>query len=217
MNHNYSAKPVGYFNTARKSFVDMLPHNEKARLLEIGTGSGDTAALALAEGKCGWCCGVELCEGPAVEARKKIQQVIVGDIERIKLDLPEKFFDILLLSEVLEHLVDPWSVLKKLKRFMKPGAIVIAGSPNVCDWHVIWTQLCGKWYYQDKGIWDATHVRWFSPESYREMFVDSGFVVDEVGPSYPLRIKARIFNVMTLRRFEYLLHSQVVLKGHCPA
>ena len=216
MDNNYLAKPVGYFDTARKSFVDMLPQNKTARLLEIGTGSGDTAAYALAQSKCGWCCGVELCEKPAAEARKKLQQVIVGDVERITLDLPEKSFDILFLSEVLEHLVDPWSVLRKLRPLMKPGSMVIAGSPNICHRSVIWAQLCGKWYYQDKGIWDATHLRWFSPESYRGMFVESGFVVDEVGPSYPLRIKARIFNQITFRRFEYLLHSQIVLKGHCP-
>ncbi len=215
MTQDYTQKPAGYFDTARKSFIDLLPRNPEARLLEIGTGSGDTAAYALAEWKCGWCCGLELCEGPAAEARKKIQQVIVGDVERINLDLPEKSFDILILSEVLEHLVDPWSVLRRLRPLMKPGALVVAGSPNVCHRSVIYNLFRGEWRYESRGIYDATHLRWFSPSSYRAMFEDCGFAVDAVGPSYPLRWKARLFNKVTGKRFEYLLHSQILLQAHC--
>lgn len=215
MIQNYSQKPPGYFDIARKSFIDLLPQNPEARLLEIGAGAGDTGAYALAEGKCGWCCGLELCDGPAEEARQKIQQVIVGDVERIELNLPNKSFDILILSEVLEHLVDPWSVLRRLRPLMKPGSIVLAGSPNVCHRSVIHTLLRGEWHYEPKGIFDATHLRWFSPASYKAMFEDCGFIVDKVGPSYPLRLKARLFNALTARRFEYLLHSQILLQAHC--
>lgn len=213
---DYSQKPDGYFNGARKPFVDFLPRNAEGRLLEIGAGSGETAAYALAEGKCGWCCGVELCEEPAQAARKKLQHVIVGNVEQIELDLPEKHFDVLLLSEVLEHLADPWSVLRRLHKLMKPGAIVLAGSPNVCHHHVIRSLLRGQWRYEPRGVFDATHLRWFSPSGYREMFEACGFIVDEVGPARRLNFKARFFNALTGRRFEYLLHSQIVLKAHRP-
>jgi SAM-dependent methyltransferase len=215
MSLDYSLKPAGYFGGARKPFVDFLPRNPQARLLEIGAGSGETAAYALAEGKCGWCCGVELCEGPAREARAKLQQVIVGDVERVELDFPESYFDILIMSEVLEHLVDPWSVLRRLRKLMKPGSIVVAGSPNVCHHGVIRSLLAGNWRYEPRGVFDATHLRWFSPKGYREMFESCGFIVDEVGPAMRLRPKARFFNLLTQGRFEYLLHSQTVLKGHC--
>lgn len=211
---DYSQKPVGYFNGARKPFVDVLPRNPEASLLEIGAGSGETSAYAMAEGKCGWCCGVELCEGPAREARGKLQQVIIGDVEHIELDFPEEYFDILLMSEVLEHLVDPWAVLRRLFRLMKPGAIVIAGSPNVCHHGVIWSLLRGQWRYQPSGVFDATHLRWFTPSGYREMFESCGFVVDEVGPARRLNLKARLVNSFTAGRFEYLLHTQIVLRAH---
>jgi len=216
MGMDYSQKPVGYFNGARMPFVDALSRNPEARLLEIGAGAGETAAYALAQGKCGWCCGVELCEGPAQEARKKLQRVIVGDVERIELDFPENYFDVLLMSEVLEHLADPWSVLRRLYRLMKPGSIVMAGSPNVCHHSVIRSLLRGRWRYEARGVFDATHLRWFSPTSYGEMFETCGFIVDEVGPARPLNAKARLFNFLTGRRLEYLLHSQIVLKAHRP-
>src|SRR5437868_14397805 len=84
----YGTKRGAYFTGARRTFLDLLPANPQARLLELGCGSGNTAAAALAEGKCGWACGIELCEAPAAQARAKLNQVIVGDIERLSLDLP---------------------------------------------------------------------------------------------------------------------------------
>jgi ubiquinone/menaquinone biosynthesis C-methylase UbiE len=203
---DYSQKPAGYFNG--------LPHNPEARLLEIGAGSGETSAYALAEGKCGWSCGVELCEGPAMEARTKLQHVIIGDVERIELDFPEQYFDILLMSEVLEHLVDPWNVLRRLFRLMKPGSIAIAGSPNVCHYSVIWSLLRGRWRYESRGVFDATHLRWFSPSAYREMFESCGFVVDQVGPARQLNPKGRILNFLTAGRLRHLFHTQTVLRAH---
>jgi 2-polyprenyl-3-methyl-5-hydroxy-6-metoxy-1,4-benzoquinol methylase len=212
---DYSGKPVHYFAGARRTFVDDLPHNPGARLLEIGCGNGDTAAYALATGKCGWNCGVELCEIPAQEARKKMNQVIVGNVETVELDFPEGHFDILIMSEVLEHLVDPWAALRRLRPLMKRGALACSGSPNVCHHSVLRTLLRGQWQYENRGIFDATHLRWFSPTTYRDLFEGCGFRVDFVGPAAPLRFKARMFNALTMGRFQYLLHSQIYLKAHC--
>jgi 2-polyprenyl-3-methyl-5-hydroxy-6-metoxy-1,4-benzoquinol methylase len=213
---NYSSKSGGYFSGARHQFVDDLPGNPSARLLEIGCSAGNTAAYAMAQGKCGWCCGVELCPGPAAEAAKKMDRVIVGDVEKLELHFPPKSFDVLFLSEVLEHLVDPSAVLSKLRGLLKPGALVMAGSPNVCHQSVLRMLLKGRWDYQSQGIMDATHLRWFSPSTYREMFESCGFIVDEVASAWRLGRKAQVFNYLTGRRLEHLLHSQIYLKAHCP-
>jgi 2-polyprenyl-3-methyl-5-hydroxy-6-metoxy-1,4-benzoquinol methylase len=213
---NYSSKSDSYFSGARRQFVDDLPQNPSARLLEIGCSAGNTAAYTLAQGKCGWCCGVELCPGPAAEAAKKMNQVIVGDIEKLALDFLPQSFDVLFLSEVLEHLTDPSAVLRKLRGLMKPGAIVMSGSPNVCHRSVLRMLLKGRWDYQPEGVMDATHLRWFSPATYREMFENCGFIVDEVTPARRLGFKARIFNLLTGKRLEHLLHTQIYLKAHCP-
>ncbi|HTL18629.1 MAG TPA: class I SAM-dependent methyltransferase [Patescibacteria group bacterium] len=209
----YSAKSNRYFTGARRTFLDQLPNNPGARLLELGCGNGNTAAAALAEGRCGWACGIELCEGPAVQARTKLNQVIVGDIECLSLDLPLASFDILLMSEVLEHLRDPHSVLVKLRKLLKPGAIVLAGSPNVCHFSTILMLLRGRWNYEREGIMDETHVRWFSPSTYRELFEKAGYVVEHVRPASPLHTKARVANALLFRRFEYLFHSQIELRA----
>jgi ubiquinone/menaquinone biosynthesis C-methylase UbiE len=212
---DYSCKNEKYFSGARRLFIDDLPVNPDAKLLEIGCGNGDTAAYALTQRKCGWCCGVELCEQAAAAARPRLNRVIVGNVETLDFDFDEGFFDILVMSEVLEHLVDPWAVLRRLRRVMKRGALVYSGSPNVCDHSVLRTLLAGQWRYEDKGIFDATHLRWFSPATYRDMFESCGFRVDHVGPAAPLRFKARTLNALTLGRFQYLFHSQIYLKAHC--
>jgi SAM-dependent methyltransferase len=212
----YASKQREYFAGARRTFLDLLPASPHARLLELGCGNGNTAAAALAEGKCGWTCGIELCEAPAAQARGKLNQVIVGDIENLSLDLSPTSFDVLLMSEVLEHLRDPASVLRRLRTLLKPGAIVLAGSPNVCHYSIILMLLRGRWDYEREGTMDETHVRWFSPATYRQLFEKAGFVVDHVRPASPLRTKPRIANALLLRRFEYLFHSQIELRAHCP-
>lgn len=213
---DYTSKAGNYFSGARRVFIDDLPHNPSANLLEIGCGAGNTAAYALAKGKCGWCCGVELCPGPASEAAKKMHQVIVGNIEEAELNFSPATFDVLLMSEVLEHLSKPSAVLRKIRKFLKPGAVVMAGSPNVCHYSVLAMLLKGRWDYRSEGIMDATHLRWFSPSTYREMFESCGFVVDSVKPARKLGAKARLFNALTGHRLQHLLHSQIYLTAHCP-
>lgn len=211
-----AVKSDRYFSGVRRVFVDDLPVNPSARLLEIGCGAGNTAAYALAERKCGWCCGVELCAGPAAEAGTKLQQVVLGDIEKLDLNFAPATFDVLILSEVLEHLADPLAVLRKLRRLMKPRALVMAGSPNVCHYSVVLMLLKGRWDYQRDGIMDATHLRWFTPRTYQGLFEDAGYVVKHVGPAEPLRWKARLVSALLLRKLEPLFINQIYLQGLCP-
>lgn len=212
----YSGKSGSYFAGARRTFLAQLPPNKQARLLELGCGEAQTAATALAEGKCGWACGIELCPGPAAVARTRLDQVIEGDIENLSLDLEPASIDVLLMSEVLEHLRDPAAVLRKLLPFLKSGALVLAGSPNVCHYSVLLMLLRGRWDYEREGIMDATHVRWFTPKTYRELFEGAGYTVDHVRPASPLHTKGRIANALLLGRFEYLFHSQIELRAHRP-
>lgn len=215
LDQDYCGKNAEYFTAARCSFVDFLPSNSTGRLLEVGCGNGNTASYALAQGKCGWCCGIELCPEPAAEARTKLNRVIIGDIEELPLDLPPNSFDVLLLSEVLEHLRDPASVLKKLRVLMRPGAVVVAGSPNVCHYSVLLMLLRGEWTYQREGILDETHLRWFSPSSFSRLFETSGYVVDEVGPASRLRHNARLANALLQGRFKHFFYTQIKLVAHC--
>jgi len=209
----YNENPISYFSGVRKLFVDDLPANPQGRLLEIGCGTGETAAYAMATGKCGWCAGIELCHTHAVEASNYLNDVQIGDVGKIDLPYPKEHFDVMIMSEIIEHLIDPWATLTKLRLLLKVGALVVAGSPNVAHRSVLRMLLQGRWDYTSEGIMDQTHLRWFTPATYKELFEDSGFEVIWCGPAAPLAGKALWFNRLTGRRFEHLLLTQISLKA----
>ena len=109
----YAEKPDAYFSGARADFVRRLPRDPSAAILEIGCGTGATGALALKDGRCGRYVGVELFEGAAAEARKVLTEVVTGNVETAAFDWQPASFDALILSEVLEHLIEPGRVLKE--------------------------------------------------------------------------------------------------------
>jgi 2-polyprenyl-3-methyl-5-hydroxy-6-metoxy-1,4-benzoquinol methylase len=162
----YSMKVPSYFSGARADCVAALPYNREARILELGCGEGATGALALSEGKCGAYCGVELCQKAAEKANKKITEVVVGNVEEHMLPWAPKHFDALIMSEVLEHLEDPWATLRRLRPLLKPNALVFASSPNVSHHRVIRMVIKGEWNLADLGVMDRTHLRWFTPKTY---------------------------------------------------
>jgi 2-polyprenyl-3-methyl-5-hydroxy-6-metoxy-1,4-benzoquinol methylase len=211
----YSSKNGAYFAGARHDYVAELPRNISGKILEVGCANGMTGALALSEGKCGCYCGVEICEVPAENARNKINEVLLGNIETLELPWHAESFDALILSEVLEHLVDPWTTLLKLRPLLKSGGLVFASSPNISHYRIISMLLRGKWTLTDFGAMDRTHLRWFTPGTYRDLFESCGYQVDSVREHRSLGKKARIANWFTLGRFKYLFMVQIDLRAHC--
>jgi 2-polyprenyl-3-methyl-5-hydroxy-6-metoxy-1,4-benzoquinol methylase len=212
----YRAKDDQYFAGARKDYVAMLPRRSDARILEIGCGNGDTGALALREGRCGVYCGIELCERAAGEAATKLTEALTGDVERIAFPWPDEHFDAAIISEVLEHLVDPWAVLRKIRPKMKRGGLVLSSSPNVSHYSVIAMLLRGKWDLADQGIMDRTHLRWFTIQSYRRMFEDSGFEVIRAAPLTAFGPRASVLNAITLGKLSHLFARQVSVVARRP-
>jgi SAM-dependent methyltransferase len=211
----YSAKGGEYFSNARRDYVAELPLNTEAKILEVGCGDGATGALALQEKKCSVYCGVEFSPTAAERARGRITQVVVGDVEKIELPWPPATFDVLILSEVLEHFVDPWAVLEKLRPLMKSGGRVLASSPNVAHFKILLMLFRGNWVLTDSGLMDRTHLRWFTPISYRELFESTGFQVDLVRELTPLTRKSCVANLLSLGRLKHLFIVQIDLRAHC--
>lgn len=212
----YSAKASEYFTGVRYDYIAALPRNSNARILEIGCGEGETGALALSRGKCAVYCGVDICRSAAERAKEKISEVLVGDIEQLELPWGARTFDALILSEVLEHLVDPWATLRKIRLLVKPGGLLFASSPNVAHYRVVGMLLRGEWTLTDLGIMDRTHLRWFTPNTYRALFESCGYCVDSVRELAPLSKKARVATMLTFGRLKHLFISQIDLRAHCP-
>lgn len=207
-------KPDAYFSGAREDWLKDLPKAPEKVFLELGCGSGGTGAYALDRGVCGRFVGIEIAPAAAEIAAQKIDEVLVGNVETMELPFEAECFDALLMSEVLEHLADPWAVLERLLRHVKPGGLVFASSPNVAHLSVVRQLIRGRWDLTDSGTMDRTHLRWFTPETYRQMFEKAGVEVTRLGPLNPLRSpKHRLFSTLTAGRYDHLFTYQINLTG----
>lgn len=209
----YDEKPAAYFGNARHDIVAALTTGPRSAILELGCGSGGTGRAAIAAGKVGRYVGLELNEQAARIAAEALSEVIVGDAQVVDLSQHAGQFDALIISEVLEHLTDPWATLSRLTACLKPGGMVYASSPNVAYWGVIKNLILGRFRYQGSGLMDRTHLRWFTPESYCELFEGAGIEIQSIQPMRHPGWKGRIFNAMTGNRFEHLFMAQIMVVG----
>lgn len=177
-------KVPGYYDKIRHEVLRAVP-TDAQRILEIGCGAGVTLEFLKDQGYCDWAGGVEFEPEIAEQAQARLDHVWTGDIERMDLDIPEGSLDVILCLDVLEHLVDPWSVVRRLDGLLKPGGCIVASIPNVRNSNVVFPLLWrGEWRYQDYGVLDRTHLRFFVRRTAIELMECSGLQVDFVDNLY---------------------------------
>ena len=213
LSRHYAQKDAAYFNGARHDFVARLPQDAGAAILEVGCGTGATGVAAFAAGRAARYVGIEIDPASAESARAVLNEVLIGDVERLELPWQPATFDALILSEVLEHLVDPWAVLARLARVVRPGGMVLASSPNVAHWRLIRELVCGHFRLTDRGVLDRTHLRWFTPESFAAMFEGAGFTVERVGPVTPFAPRTARLCRMAGGHIDHLFMTQIALQA----
>lgn len=150
------------------------------RVLDVGCATG-YLAQALVERGC-TVSGVELDGESAEEARTHLERLVIGDLETM--DLAEAFgddrFDVIVFGDVLEHLRDPLPVLRNAKALLADRGSVVASIPNVAHGSVRLALLAGRFDYQDLGLLDSTHVRFFTRSSVEDLFREAGMVPIDV-------------------------------------
>ena len=180
---DYKEKPSEYYKHARREIVDEVPIGSDS-VLEVGCAEGRTGAVLKAEGRAKWVVGIELMDVAADQARMVLDQVLCGNVEQMDLPFIESQFDVIILADVLEHLVDPWSILRRLKSYLKPNGLVIVSLPNVRNWRVLMPLFfLGKWEYQDEGIMDRTHLRFFTRMGMMELLEECDFEIKKIEPT----------------------------------
>jgi 2-polyprenyl-3-methyl-5-hydroxy-6-metoxy-1,4-benzoquinol methylase len=183
-------KPITYYSPQRDDIAGFLPATV-SRCLEIGCGAGST--LSWVKEKFGAeTVGVELNEGAAQLARNVADQIIVGNIETMELDLAP--CDLILCLDLLEHLVDPWSAVERLSKVLLPGGYIIASIPNVQHFTVSLNLLRGRWRYTRQGLLDSTHLRFFTYATVRDLFERAGL---NVQIEHRISGKSRFANALT--------------------
>src|SRR5688572_16060917 len=141
---------------------------EGSRVLDVGCATG-YLATALAERGCS-VVGVEADPAAAAQARGRGVEVVEGDVEdpAVLARLPADAGAIV-LADVLEHLRDPWSVLSELRGHLAPDGVVVASVPNIAHWTARRALARGRFPYAEHGLFDRTHLRFFTRASAHEL------------------------------------------------
>jgi SAM-dependent methyltransferase len=212
MRELYEEKSERYYDRASWGVIGAVTPG-KHRILEIGCSAGKTGATLKQAGKAEEVVGVDLSPAAIAVAAERLDRAICCNIEETGLPYPAEYFDYILCGDVLEHLQDPWTALKKLNRYLKPDHFLIASIPNVRNWRVLRDLvLHGRWDYVQAGILDFTHLRFFTKRTIIELFDSAGFNVEEMGQLQFPR-KEKLANILTLGFAKDFLVKQYLVKA----
>jgi len=210
MNNNYSRpKPEEYYEIERHEIIDEITignHN----VLDIGCAKGKTAEIIRSKGKAKHVVGVELNAAIGEKAERLFDVLIIGDIEKVEVPTPFGHYDYILAGDVLEHLVDPWNVLLKMRDALKSDGKIIFSVPNIRNW-TVWLPLVllGRWEYTEYGILDSTHLRFFTKRTCIDMVKNSDMRIISIRPAGS-RV-SRIFNRLGMSFFEQITAMQFIV------
>lgn len=175
---HYENKSLNYgvSHTRLKRILSLLDDQPYQRVLEIGCASGRLGREIKKLGH--YVAGIEISGSAANEARKVLDQVHVFDIEN---DWPTEVlsqrFDLVVLPEILEHVFDPVYILKKTSAILKPNGQIIVTTPNFLTWVNRIHFLFGFFKYENEGMFDFGHIRWFTYSYLKKVLAEAGFTI----------------------------------------
>jgi 2-polyprenyl-3-methyl-5-hydroxy-6-metoxy-1,4-benzoquinol methylase len=150
------------------------------RVLDIGCATGYLGEALAARG-----CrvsGVEIDPESAARAAKVLDEVMIADLADA--DLVAHFgpasFDVVVLGDVLEHLMEPDRLLRHVAGLLAPGGSVVISTPNVTHGSLRLALLQGRWRYTDRGLLDRTHIRFFDRPGLLALIEGAGLVATVV-------------------------------------
>ena len=191
---------TGYYERSRTALLNLLGEQSFSNVLEIGCGGG--ANLAELKRRMPNCrtTGVELRADAADVAlvSGRVDVIKVGSIlDEAEVDFPVEKFDLIILSHVLEHFVEPEFVLHRVIEWLAPNGHFLVALPNVRHLSVLRELLLnGDFKYRSSGILDNTHLRFFTSKSAKRFLTKQGLTVERHAPDVEGR-KSELLNAIT--------------------
>lgn len=172
----YSSKKEEYFSYSRYELLKFIPAGIN-KVLDVGCGVGNFGELLKNKGTYEvW--GIEPDLKSATEAQKKLDKVI-NDLFIVDLiELKDQKFDLICFNDVLEHLINPAEALDICRPLLSNQGYILASIPNIRWYPIILSLLRYKDFkYQEAGVMDKTHLRFFTKKSMIHLFESSGYDV----------------------------------------
>lgn len=204
---------LDYYAHSRAEMMAFLPPRIE-RLLDIGCGAGATTSAIRAAHPVVWAGGVEYVASQA-------ERVVPGTFERLwvidaerepfEAEIEPASLDAILCFDVLEHMVDPWSFVKRVSPLLKPGGRLVISIPNIRNWKFIRALLFkGDFHYKDAGLLDRTHLRFFVSDTAAELATCGGLKLVSIGnvKPWPLSHSKGILSRLTAGKLDDLMIKQ---------
>ncbi|MBZ0104048.1 MAG: class I SAM-dependent methyltransferase [Sulfuricella denitrificans] len=171
--YSYHVEPDA--DTTATKILRLIGQNK--RVLELGTAVGSMTQLIHEVNAC-TVVGMEIDPEMAKMAAPWCERMIVGNIESMDLTetLGNDLFDVIVAADVLEHLHDPWACLHKIRSYLRPEGFIVLSVPNVAHNALLAELLNGRFPYQEKGLLDRTHLRFFTRTNLEEMLLETGYL-----------------------------------------
>lgn len=150
------------------------------RVLDVGCGSG--GLLGALRGAAGYRAGIELSPTAAKAAAEVADEVVNLPVDA-DLPFPPGSFDVAVCADILEHLPDPAAVLTTVANLCRPGGAVVVSVPNVANWQARLRLLRGVWRYEQVGLFDSGHLRFFTRTTLLELVAGCGLAVEACVPA----------------------------------
>ena len=180
----------GYYDHARPELIALLDHVPRV-VLDIGC-AGGALGKSLKERHPGVVVtGIELSEEAVALAATRIDRALSENVE--KLDFQKAGFglgsiDAVFFPDILEHLYDPWNLLARIKPYLARDAQVLASIPNIRNvWLINQLILC-KWDYEEAGLLDVTHIRFFTMKGVIDLFSQTGYSIAHIERTVDVRV-----------------------------
>ncbi len=190
------------FSPAQKIIINLVKDGE---ILEVGSSSGYMTEEFTKRG-----CTVDIIEvdkEAAKEAKEFSRRVFLGSIEdkELKQQVKSKY-DFIICADVLEHLVDPEKTLLFLKNKLKTQGFVLISIPNIAYWGMRVGLLRGHFDYQESGLLDKTHLRFYTYNTFLKLLKKLEFKIEKI---YPAEVSVPLF----VKLFPNLLIYHYVVKA----
>ncbi|HEX8255309.1 MAG TPA: class I SAM-dependent methyltransferase [Thermoanaerobaculia bacterium] len=162
--------PYQYFEDVNWGLLRLWNKRKGLRVLDVGCGFATTSARIQQLGN--EVTGLESSDVAVEVASKRLAHVVRGDM--LTADLGGREFDAIIFADVLEHVPWPVSALKRYLQYLAPNGSVIVSLPNVGLWSVRLAHLAGRWDYEDTGVLDRTHLRFFTRRTAKWLLAQGG-------------------------------------------
>ncbi len=205
-----------YYGLVRSEIAPLLPArlgNGGGRILEFGCAAGETLHWLKQHFPAAETVGIEI--NRALEerlARNVSKAIFIEPQDRLPAGLGA--FELILALDVLEHLADPLAMLRQLSAQLAPGGTIIVSLPNIAHYSVTLPLLFQRRFdYQDAGILDRTHLRFFVEETAIALMNDAGLVVESGVVNGLQRRRNQLINLATFGILRHRLVEQYIMRG----